>query len=81
MKRSPKKDDIQELNYEQAISELETIVSSLENDQKPLDEAIALYERGQALANHCASLLDRAELRIQQVSAQTPKNPEDGAVD
>lgn len=62
--------DIQSLSYEQAFAELEEIVGGLEINQKPLDEAIALFERGQALAKHCASLLDQAELRVRQLIVQ-----------
>ncbi|RPJ38731.1 MAG: exodeoxyribonuclease VII small subunit [Chloroflexi bacterium] len=60
--------DIQSLSYEQAFAELEEIVYALETNEKSLDEAIALFERGQALAKHCAGLLDKAELRVRQLS-------------
>jgi len=43
-------------------------VYALETNEKSLDEAIALFERGQALAKHCAGLLDKAELRVRQLS-------------
>lgn len=66
-------DTIQSMSYEQAFAELETIVAGLEANQKSLDESIALYERGQALAARCAALLDQAELRIRQLgSSQAP---------
>jgi exodeoxyribonuclease VII small subunit len=58
------------MKYEQAFSELEAIIASLENDQAGLDEAISLFERGQALAQHCGGLLDKAELRIRQLTAR-----------
>ena len=60
--------EISSLGYEDAIRELETIISGLESSQPSLEEALALYERGQALAQHCAALLDRAELRVRQLS-------------
>ena len=63
-------DDIQSLNYEQAFSELEEIVTGLETNQKTLEEALALFERGQALAQRCAELLDQAELRVRMLSQQ-----------
>ncbi len=59
---------IEELSYEQALQELESIVAALESDDHPLEKAIALYERGQALAQHCTDLLDKAELKVQQLS-------------
>ncbi len=61
---------VEELTYEAALAELETIVSELENNQKPLEEAMSLYERGQALVKRCAELLNKAELRVKQLSAQ-----------
>ena len=62
--------DISSLGYEDAIRELETIIAGLESSQPSLEEALSLYERGQALAQHCAALLDRAELRVRQISEQ-----------
>lgn len=60
--------DMAGLSYEQAFAELETIINGLEANQKTLEESIALYERGQALARFCAGLLDQAELRVRQLS-------------
>jgi len=59
---------LSELTYEQAFSELESIVEAMESQQQPLDEAMRLFERGQALAQHCTSLLDNAELRIKELN-------------
>lgn len=59
---------VEELTYEQAYAELEGIVANLETEERGLDDAIAQYERGQALAQHCADLLDKAELKVQQIS-------------
>jgi exodeoxyribonuclease VII small subunit len=63
---------IDSLTYEQALAELETLVATLEEEQQTLTEALALLERGQALAQHCAALLDQAELKIQQLTAAGP---------
>ncbi len=60
---------VEELSYEQAFEELATIVNSLESSQRPLAEAVTLFERGQALAQRCARLLDQAELKIHQLMA------------
>lgn len=62
---------IEELTYEQAFGELESIVATLESDKCSLDESMALFERGQGLARYCARLLDQAELKIQQLSGDT----------
>ena len=60
---------VEELSYEEALVELEEIVSALEGDasQNPLEEAIKLFERGQALASRCGVLLEAAELKVKQV--------------
>ena len=61
---------IEELTYEQAFAELEAVVSALEGEESSLEEALALFERGQDLAHYCAGLLDKAELKVQQLSGQ-----------
>lgn len=60
--------DIHTMRYEEAFQALEEIVYGLETNSKTLEEALALYERGQALAAHCAALLDQAELRVRQLN-------------
>jgi exodeoxyribonuclease VII small subunit len=64
----PKVTPIDQLSYEAAFRELEGIVATLEANQRPLDEAMALFERGQALAARCAALLDQAELKIRTLT-------------
>jgi exodeoxyribonuclease VII small subunit len=61
---------IEQMTYEQAFTQLEEIVALLESNEHPLDTALSLFERGQALARYCAGLLDQAELKIQQLSAE-----------
>jgi exodeoxyribonuclease VII small subunit len=55
---------VDEISYEHAYQELEEIVGALETEERTLDEALALYTRGQALAQRCAALLDTAELQV-----------------
>lgn len=57
-----------ELTYEEALAELEEIVAALEEEQNQLDDAIKLFERGQALAARCSVLLEAAELKVRQVA-------------
>ncbi|MCL4529293.1 MAG: exodeoxyribonuclease VII small subunit [Chloroflexi bacterium] len=57
-----------ELTYEAAFKELESIVAALESEQRSLDESMSLYERGQALVKRCAELLNQAELKVRQLS-------------
>ena len=58
---------IEDLNYEQAFSELEQIVAALETEERSLEQALAQFERGQALAKHCSILLDKADLKVRQI--------------
>ncbi|HSB01182.1 MAG TPA: exodeoxyribonuclease VII small subunit [Anaerolineales bacterium] len=58
----------EELTYEEALAELEEIVSALEGEQNQLEESIKLFERGQALAARCGILLEAAELKVKQVA-------------
>jgi len=58
---------IEDLSYEQAVTELEEVVAALESNQHTLEESITLFERGQALAAHCTTLLEKAELKVQQL--------------
>lgn len=69
-KSSVKKNEkpVEELTYEEALQELEIIVSALEGEQNQLDESIKLFERGQALAARCSVLLEAAELKVRQVA-------------
>ncbi len=69
-KISPK--PAEELTYEEAFAELETIVAALEDGQNPLEEALRLFERGQALSARCAALLDSARLQVQRLAGDSP---------
>jgi exodeoxyribonuclease VII small subunit len=59
-----------ELTFEDALRELEETVARLEAGDLTLEASLALYERGQKLAAHCAALLDQATLRVEQLSAE-----------
>ena len=69
-KASTKKSEkpVEELTYEEALAELEGIVETLEGEQSQLDDAIKLFERGQALAARCGVLLEAAQLKVKQVA-------------
>lgn len=61
---------VEELSYEEAFRELDAIVTALDTEEHPLEKALSLYERGQVLAQRCASLLDQAELKVRQLSGE-----------
>ena len=61
---------VETLSYEQAMAEMEEIIQKMESDQLSLDEALAFFERGQALAKRCADRLNQAELKVSQLTGQ-----------
>lgn len=69
MPRKTKPQPIEELTFEQAFAELEESIRTLERGDLPLEESLALYERGQELAAYCTKLLDEAELKVQQIES------------
>ena len=68
-KNEPK--PIDALTYEEAFAELETIVAALESGERPLEESMTFFERGQALTKRCAELLDKAELKVQALVGES----------
>ena len=56
-----------EKTFEELQRELDELVARLERGDVPLDEALALWERGEVLYRACAERLDRAELRIEEL--------------
>jgi exodeoxyribonuclease VII small subunit len=64
-----KQKPVTDLSFEEASTELEAIVATLENEQKSLEDSMALFERGQALIKHCSCLLEKAELKVKQLTS------------
>lgn len=60
----------EDLPFEQALTQLEEIVTALEDRNVSLEEALHAYERGVALARHCMGRLDAAELRVQELALE-----------
>ena len=56
-----------EKSFEELQRELDELVARLERGDVPLDEALALWERGNELYRACAERLERAELRIEDL--------------
>ena len=57
----------QQPSFEEALKSLEEVVHKLESGNAPLDESIALYERGQTLRALCQTRLDAAQARIEAI--------------
>jgi len=60
-------ESIENLPFEAALAELESVVGKLEEGTLDLQQTVSLYQRGRALAARCQSLLDTTELHIQQL--------------
>ena len=59
-------DIAKDLTYEEAFAQLEEVLASLETGELSLEESLARYESGAALAAYCEQKLDEAELRVRQ---------------
>jgi len=62
--------DVSEPTYEQARAELREIVSKLESGGQSLEDSLALWERGEALADICQKWLDGASVRLDAAIAE-----------
>ena len=63
--------DIADLGYEEARQELVELVARLEGGQAGLEESMRLWQRGEALAEHCEAWLDKAEASLSQQAPTT----------
>ena len=60
--------EIKAMSFEEALSELDSIVSTLEQGTNKLDDAIKAYERGTLLKQHCEAKLQEAKERVEKIS-------------
>ena len=68
MKKSNISPDITKLSFEEALDQLEDIVSKLEDGSINLEESIEEYTRGVHLKNHCETKLKEATLKVEQIT-------------
>lgn len=68
--------DIPQMSYEEAREELVRLVARIESGEAPLEESMALWERGEALAAHCQATLDRAQEHLDRSGRATADNPQ-----
>lgn len=59
---------VAEMSFEEAMAELERVVTSLERGDVALEASIALYERGASLRAHCDAKLKAAEEKVAQIT-------------
>lgn len=67
--------DIRKMPFERAIEELESIIKRLEEGKVPLEESVAIYERGEALKQRCEELLKAAEARVEKITTDASGKP------
>ena len=66
------------LSFEDALKELETIVEKLERGEVSLDDAVAAYERGAVLKKLCQDRLDEARLKVDKIRSQKASSSIEG---
>lgn len=66
-----------EMKFEEAILQLSEIVKALESGEVPLDESIALYEKGMQLSKKCADILEKAEQKVRFLQEQQAESGSD----
>ena len=71
MTKNDTHDEFENMSFEKAMAELETLVSQLEGAHVPLDDAISLYERGAKLKLYCEKRLKAAEERIAEITVSS----------
>lgn len=67
--------NIDEHSFETAYAELEELIAQLESGELPLEDSVTLFERGRKLSDHCQALLDKAELRVNQLTDEGDVEP------
>ena len=66
---------VEEMSFEEAMKELESVVDALERGDVALDQSIALYERGAALKKRCEDELKRAEEKVAAITLDADGQP------
>ena len=67
-------DELEKMNFEDAMKELENLVDSLDKGDVSLDEAIAAYDRGSQLKDHCQKKLNEAKMKVETIESSGDKN-------
>lgn len=66
---------VTDMSFEEAMAELEALVSKLESSQVALDDSIKLYDRGAELKRHCEAKLKAAEEKVAQITLGNDGSP------
>ncbi|MDF1874057.1 exodeoxyribonuclease VII small subunit [Vannielia sp.] len=66
---------VDDLSFEEAMKELERVVDQLDGGEVPLEDSIALYQRGDALRKRCDTLLKQAEEKVHALTLDAEGKP------
>ena len=64
-------DSLEKMTFEEAMKELERLVDSLDKGDVSLDEAIAAYDRGSQLKDHCQKKLNEAKMKVETIQSSS----------
>ena len=67
-------DPLEKMTFEDAMNELENLVDSLDKGDVSLDEAIAAYDRGSQLKDHCQKKLNEAKMKVETIQSSGESN-------
>ena len=67
-------DPLEKMTFEDAMKELENLVDALDKGDVSLDEAIAAYDRGSQLKDHCQKKLNEAKMKVETIQASGESN-------
>ena len=67
-------DPLEKMTFEDAMEELENLVDSLDKGDVSLDEAIAAYDRGSQLKDHCQKKLNEAKMKVETIQSSGESN-------
>ena len=65
---------LEKMTFEDAMKELENLVDSLDTGDVSLDEAIAAYDRGSQLKDHCQKKLNEAKMKVETIQSSNDSN-------
>ena len=67
-------DPLEKMTFEDAMKELENLVDALDKGDVSLDEAIAAYDRGSQLKDHCQKKLNEAKMKVETIQSSGESN-------
>ena len=68
------KNPLEKMTFEDAMKELENLVDALDKGDVSLDEAIAAYDRGSQLKDHCQKKLNEAKMKVETIQSSGESN-------